>query len=126
MRFKIELRGDHLAASMQGRETGAEMREFLVAVHAACGRHGCPKILMTIAVSHPVFRPEDYGVSSYTNELVTEKCQIALVGDTHELNSAHEYIELCARQENMNLRAFRDETAALRWLRGSPETPRLP
>src|SRR2546422_5464892 len=98
MKFGIELRGDHLLASLQGRETGEQMREFLVAVHAACGQHRCPRILMSIRASRPVFKPEDYGLESYVNELVTPKCQIALVGDTHELHAAHEYIELCARQ----------------------------
>jgi hypothetical protein len=121
MRFSIEPRGDHLAATMHGRETGEEMREFLVAVHAACGEPRCPRILMSIRASRPVFKPEDYGLASYVNELVTPKCQIALVGDTHELNAAHEYIELCARQQKMNVRAFRDELAALRWLRGAAE-----
>ena len=52
---------------------------------------------------------------------MTPKCQVALVGDTPELNAAHEYIEMCARQQNMNVRAFVDEAAALRWLRGAPE-----
>lgn len=120
MRFGIEPRGDHLYASLRGRETGEEMREFLVAVHAACGEHKCPRILMSIRASRPVFKPEDYGISTYVNELVTDKCQIALVGDTRELNAAHEYIEVCARQQNMNVRAFADEAAALRWLRGAP------
>jgi hypothetical protein len=121
MRFSIEPRGDHLLASLQGRETGEQMREFLVAVHAACGEHRLPRILMSIRASRPVFKAEDYGLASYVNDLVTPKCQIALVGDTHELNTAHEYIELCARQQKMNVRAFRDEPAALRWLRGAPE-----
>ena len=121
MRFTIELRGDHLAATLHGRETGAEMREFLIAVHAACGQHRCPRILMSIRASRPVFKPEDYGIATYVNELVTPKCQVALVGDTPEFNAAHEYIEMCARQQNMNVRAFVDEAAALRWLRGAPE-----
>ena len=121
MRFTIELRGDHLAATLHGRETGAEMREFLIAVHAACGQHRCPRILMSIRASRPVFKPEDYGIATYVKDLVTPKCQVALVGDTSELNAAHEYIEVCARQQNMNVRAFGDEAAALRWLRGAPE-----
>ena len=121
MRFAIEPRGDHLVAAMQGRQTGEEMREFLIAVHAACGQYRCPRILMSIRASRPVFKPEDYGLSSYVNELVTDKCQVALVGDTPELHAAHEYIEVCARQQKMNVRAFRDETAALRWLRNAPE-----
>jgi hypothetical protein len=121
MRYSIELRGDHLLASLQGRETGEQMREFLVAVHAACGQHRCPRILMSIRASRPVFKPEEYGLASYVRDLVTDKCQIALVGDTRELNTAHEYIEVCARQQSMKVRAFRDELAALRWLRGAPE-----
>jgi hypothetical protein len=121
MRFKIEPRGDHLLASLQGRETGGETREFLMAVHAACREHRCPKILMSIRASRPMFKPEDYGIATYVKDLVTPKCQVALVGDTPELNAAHEYLEMCARQQNMNVRAFGDEAAALRWLRGAPE-----
>jgi hypothetical protein len=121
MRYRIELRGDHLLASLQHRETSEQMREFLIAVHAACGQHRCPRILMSISASRPVFKPEEYGLASYVRELVTDRCQVALVGDTRELNAAHEYIEVCARQQNMKLRAFRDEAAALRWLRGAPE-----
>jgi hypothetical protein len=121
MRFVIEPRGDHLYAALQGRQTGDEMHEFLVAVHAACGAHKCPKILMSIRASRPVFKPEDYGISTYVNELVTPRCQVALVGDTRELNAAHEYIEVCARQQNMNVRAFGDEAAAIRWLRDSAQ-----
>jgi hypothetical protein len=121
VKFGIELRGDHLLASLHGRETSEQMREFLIAVHAACGQYRCPRILMSIRASRPVFKPEQYGLAGYVRELVTDKCQVALVGDTRELNAAHEYIEVCARQQNMKLRAFRDEAAALRWLRGAPE-----
>ena len=121
MRFQIDLRGDHLLASLQGRETAEQMREFLIAVHAACGQHRCPRILMSIRASRPVFKPEEYGLASYVKDLVTDKCQVALVGDTRELNTAHEYIEVCARQQRMKVRAFHDEAAALRWLRGAPE-----
>ena len=77
-RQAIEPRGDHLLANLQGRETGDEMREFLIAVHAACQRHGCPKILMSVRASRPVFKPEEYGISTYVNELITERCQVAL------------------------------------------------
>ena len=121
MNYAIEHRGDHIFAKLKGRETGNEMREFLVAVHAACGTYQCPRILMSIRRSRPVFKPEDYGISTYVDELVTDKCRIALVGDSPELNAAHEYIEVCARQQGMNVRAFGDEAAGLRWLRGAPE-----
>jgi hypothetical protein len=42
-----------------------------------------------------------------------------MVGDTEELHTAHGYIEMVARQQGINARAFRDEAAALRWMRGS-------
>ena len=69
---------------------------------------------MVIRRSRPAFKPEDYGLTSYVSELVTSACQVALVGDTDELPPVS--IEMAARQEHINARAFRDEAAALRWL----------
>lgn len=129
MKYWTEARGDHLYAALAGRETGDEMREFLLAVQAACRAAACPRILLSVRASRPVFKPEDYGLSGqtrgYVNELVTPACRVALLGDTSELNAAHEYIELRARQQNINVRAFRDEAAALRWLRSSGTEPEL-
>lgn len=119
MKYSIDARPGYLYASLAGRETADEMREFLHAVHAACGEHQSPKILMAIRQSRPVFKPEDYGLMTYANTLVTPACQVALVGDTEELHAAHEYIEMVARQQNINARAFRSESAALGWLRGA-------
>src|SRR5688572_26821849 len=107
MKYSIDARPGYLYASLAGRETAEQMREFLLAVHAACGEHQSPKILMAIRQSRPVFKPEDYGLSSYAATLVTPACQVALVGDTEELHAAHEYIEMVARQQNINARAFR-------------------
>jgi hypothetical protein len=119
MRFSIEPRDGYLHAALFGRDTADEMRDFLLAVHAACQEHGTPKILISVRQSRAVFKPEDYGLSGYVNELVTPACQIALVGDTNEVNSANEYIEMVARQQAVNVRAFRDEAAALRWMKGA-------
>jgi hypothetical protein len=119
MKYSIDARPGYLYASLAGRETAEEMREFLHAVHAACGEHQLPKILMAIRQSRPVFKPDDYGLAGYANTLVTPACQVALVGDTEELHAAHEYIEMVARQQNINARAFRSESAAIGWLRGA-------
>jgi hypothetical protein len=119
MRFSIEPREGYLHASLYGRDTAEQMREFLLAVHAASKQHDLPKILMSVRQSRAVFKPEDYGLNGYVNELVTPACQIALVGDTDEVNTANEYIEMVARQQGVNVRAFRDETAALRWMNGA-------
>src|SRR6185436_14199193 len=111
MRFAIHRRPGYLLAEIAQRETGEEMREFLVAVSAACKEHGCPRILMRVVKSRPVFKAEEYGLSSYIHELATPACQVALVGDNAELNAAHEYIEIVARQQELNVRAFSDEAA---------------
>lgn len=124
MRYSIENREGYLLAALFGRDTAEEMREFLLAVHAACRKHDTPKILISVRRSRAVFKPEDYGLSGYANELVTPACQIALVGDTDEVNSANEYIELVARQQGINVRAFRDERAARRWLSGTARPAR--
>jgi hypothetical protein len=123
MNFSIEAREGYLRAVLQGRDTADEMRDFLLAVHAASKKHDLPKIVMSVRQSRAIFKPEDYGLDGnmrgYVNELVTPACQIALVGDTRELHTAHEYIEMVARQQGVNVRAFRDEAAALSWMRGA-------
>jgi len=125
MRYSIEPRSGYLACTVVGRETGDDMREFLHAVQAACRQHACPKILMSVRGSRAIFKPDDYGLSSYVHELVSPVCQIALLGDSSELQVAHEYIELVARQRSINARAFRDEAAALAWLLDAPFDPAL-
>ena len=116
MKYSIEAREGHLHAALYERDTADEMREFQLAVHAACQQHAQPKILISVRRSRAMFKPEDYGLNSYVTELVTPACQVALVGDTGDLNAANEYIELVARQQGINVRAFRDERSALRWL----------
>jgi len=116
LNFQIRLAGSYLAAEIFGRETSYDMREFLLAVKAACLEHACPRVLISIRASRPMFKAEDYGLKGYVNDLVTPSCRIALVGDTSELNFAHEYIELVARQQQVNVRSFREHASALRWL----------
>jgi hypothetical protein len=131
VKFFIRKQSSHVYAEMHGRETGSDMKEFLLAVKAACQEHGCPKILLCVRDSRAMFKAEDYGLAGqmgqtggqasgpargYVSELVTPACRIALVGDTSELNYAHEYIELVARQQQVNVKSFRDSASAARWL----------
>lgn len=119
MRFTIEPRKGYLRAALWERETAEQMREFLLAVSAACREHQCSKVVMLVRRSRPAFKPEDYGLTTYVTGLVTSACQVALVGDTEELHTAHQYLEMSARQHGINARAFRDEAAALRWMSGA-------
>jgi hypothetical protein len=120
MNFSIRKQGDLVFAELQGRETSYDMREFLMAVKLACQQHGCPRILITVRDSRAMFKAEDYGLTAqtagYVKDLVTPACRIALVGDTSELNFAHEYIELVARQQDVNVKSFKDPGSAARWL----------
>jgi hypothetical protein len=128
MKYTIEARDGYLHAVVHGRDTAEQMREFLLAVHAACQEHALSRILISVRQSRAVFKPEEYGLagdlSGYAERLVTPQCQIAVVGDTHEVNSANEYIEMVARQRGVNLRAFRDERAARRWLTSESDAGR--
>jgi hypothetical protein len=47
-------------------------------------------------------------------------CRIALLGDSSELHHAHEYVELVARQQHLNVKAFR---AAAEWLEAVSDIP---
>jgi hypothetical protein len=120
MKYWIEKRGAHLLAELSGRDNPRDMREFLEAVKAACLEHACPRILMSIRTSNTMFKAEDYGLEGngpgYLAGIITPSCRIALVGDNSELQHAHDYIQLVARQQQINVRAFRDAASAARWL----------
>jgi len=120
MRYRIQERENYLFAELTGRETSYDMKEFLLAVKQACQKHACPRILLSIRDSQPMFKAEDYGLSGYVNDIVTPSCRIALVGDSTDLHFAHEYIELVARQQSVNLRSFRATAPAIQWL-GEPD-----
>jgi hypothetical protein len=118
MHYRIEPRENHLRAVLYGRHTPEQTREFLLAVHAACRQHPQPKILIVVKQSRAHFKPEDYGLNGYAKKLLRAPCQVALVGDTQEVNAANEYIAMVARQQGLDIRAFQGERAALRWLNG--------
>ncbi len=123
MKYSIQKKNSYVLAELSGRENARDMREFLHAVKAACLEQGCPRILLSIRNSNTMFKAEDYGldgsIKGYLAEIITPSCRIALLGDNSELNHAHEYIQLVARQQQINARAFRDMASAARWLESS-------
>jgi hypothetical protein len=127
MKFRVEPRGGHLLAELQGRETAAHMHKFVLAVRLACREHRCMRILVSVRASRPMFKAEDYGLSGavrgYVNDIISPSCRVALVGDSSEMHHAHEYVELVARQQHLNVKAFRDAAAAAQWLEAAPDIP---
>lgn len=118
MRTKVVVENDHLRAEVHGRETAEQTTQFLREAAGAALKHERRRLLIVVRESRALFKVEDYSLSEYFKAM-TERpgYRIALVGDSSESYAAHGYIELLARQRGLAVRAFRDEAAALAWLR---------
>ena len=117
MHYGIRREGAVLVCELYGRQSGAETQEFIAAVAAESRRAGCKRILVSVRASRPIFRVEQYGISEHLRRAAANPgYRIALIADSEDLRASHEYIELLARQQNVAVRSFRDELAALEWL----------
>ena len=118
MRSKIVPESDYLRAEVIGRETADETAQFLKEASGAALKHKLTRILVVVRESRAIFKVEDYSLSDYLNAMVERPgYRIALVGDSSESHASHGYIEVLARQRGLAVRAFRQEDAALTWLR---------
>ena len=117
MWYKLTAETGYLKAELYGRETAEETREFLRAVEAEFTQHRYAQVLISVHSSNAVFAVGKYGLASYLERLAGVPLKVALLADSDEVRIAHEYVESLAVQRGVNLRAFRDETTALRWLR---------
>ena len=116
MGYRITLDRGILRAELFGRETVEQTKAFFKAVVSASRETGCPCVLVSVRSSKPIFQLERHGLIEYFRELaVTSSRRVALLGDTRDLRLSHDYIELIARQQGLNVRSFPDETAAYRW-----------
>lgn len=123
MQLRIVRETAYLRAELRGRETPEQMREALAAILAECRRCGVPRVLLSTRASRPLFKVEEFGLSSFLEEL-DAACRLALVGENQELRAADEYVATMAQQRGVSVRAFRSEAAAARWLQGGPELGR--
>src|SRR5262245_10778568 len=117
MHYEITPEAKYLRATLFGRETVEEMREFIRVLVEANLEYRRAAILMDIRASRPIFHSEPNGFLEYFRELIAgSSWHIALLGDSAELRLSHEYLALLARQRGMTMWSFRDEAAALKWL----------
>jgi len=117
MKYQITVEPGYLRADLFFRRTAGETREFLNAVAAEGLKHQCWRILISVHASRPIFTVEKYGLSSFL-ELATRYAEkIALHADAIEIHLAHDYAALLARARGINMRTFRDQTAAIAWLK---------
>jgi hypothetical protein len=117
MRYRFTLREDCLRAELVGRESVAETVDFIRALVAEAEKARCARVMVSVRRSRPIFTVEKYSISAYLRQLAAvPEARVALVGDSSEVHAAHEYIEVLAKQQNANVRAFRDEARAREWL----------
>jgi hypothetical protein len=123
MAFSITAESGYLRAELRGRRTVEETQAFLRAVVRENAKHRKPCVLLVVRLSQPVFQVAAHGFIEHIEEISGKPgCRIAVVGDTRDLQISHEYIELLARQRDLNVRSFREETAALQWLNDQRKT----
>jgi len=116
--YKITIERDHMRAELFDRETMEETRAFLQIVASSAQKHGRSSILMSVRSSNPIFTVERSGFLAYFKKLAENpEHRIALLGDSEELGISHQYVELIGRQHGVNVQSFRDEAAALQWIR---------
>jgi hypothetical protein len=118
MYYDIKFEHGVLKATLFGRETGEETQEFIAAIAAQALALRATRVLVWVRASRPIFRVERYGLSEHFKRAAANPAgyRIALLADTDELRSSHEYIETLARQQGVAVRSFRAEAAALDWL----------
>jgi hypothetical protein len=120
---RISVGPGFLRGELFNRQTVEDTKRFLEEFLAAALEHGIPFVLIRVRNSVPIFTLERYGFSEYLDLAFKSKYRIALVGDTIELRIAHQYIATLARMRGVKLRAFPEETSAIRWLTAGETSP---
>jgi hypothetical protein len=121
MHYIIDQGTGCVRAELFGRETAAETQDFIRALTGEVQKNGCTAVLVTVRNSRPIFKLDPHEAAGQLRRLAASPgYRVALLADTEELRTSHEYIEVLARQQGANVRAFRDEPSALLWLGLSP------
>ena len=123
MHFTIEKGQGVLRAELFGRSSAQELPQFVGALNDSVRSTGMKRVLVWVRNSRPIFKVDQAGLPEQFRLLAGDpEYRVALLADSEELRSSHEYIEMLARQQGAALRAFRDEGAALAWLLGDAQS----
>jgi len=123
MRYRITAESNYLKAELFNRRTAEETRDFLDALAAEGVKRQLRVALISVHASVPIFSLERFGYSAFLNLAEKISDRIALMADTPELRIAQEYAAMIARWRGINVRTFRNEAAAIEWLRGGRPLP---
>ena len=116
MHYTFKQRQDHLRAELFGRQTVEETLKFVDALVAEARANSASRFLVWVRNSRPIFKVDQYRISDSFKQLAGRNLRVALLADSEEVRASHQYIEVLARQQGAELRAFRDEPGALHWL----------
>lgn len=115
-RIRYEKEG-YVRAELFDRRTAQETRDFLESIIATAAENDCPRVLISVKASAPLFQVEQYGLSQYFRTLGGNRSyRVALVSDSDETYASHQYIEFLARQRDARVKSFRGDAPALEWL----------
>lgn len=118
MHYKIELAQDYLRAELFERKTPEDTQQFIQALMAKTLEAGYTRVLVCVRQSRPIFKLQSYGIVEFFKRVACNPAnRVALLSDTEEMRSSQQYIEMLGREQGAKVRAFRDEPAALQWLR---------
>jgi hypothetical protein len=121
MHYKIELAQDYLRAELFERKTPEDTQQFIQALMAKALEAGCTRMLVCVRHSRPIFKLQSYGIVEFFRRVAANPAnRVALLSDSEEMRSSQQYIEMLGREQGAKARAFRDEPAALLWLRSEP------
>ena len=117
MDFSIALREGYLRVDVHGRETPEETKRYLAALAAESARTGCRSVMIWLRSSRPIFRVAQYDIAEFFRQaLAVPDAKVALLSDSQEIRASQQYVEVLAKQQGVNVRAFADEIQAVEWL----------
>ena len=117
MQFTIEPKADLLHAKVWGRDTTQPPFHICEAIMTEARRLGLVRILVELNQKVPLTGTGQFMLVERLPSLgFTPQHRIALVHHTHGFFEANDMIDIVAENRGLNVRNFRDVTAALAWL----------
>ena len=117
VKYTISDKGEYLRADLFERQSAEETAAFLKAIGVERRKHQRKGVLICVHAPRAFFHVEKWQASSFLETLAgLGDVRVALVARHFEVRLLHEYLEVLARLKGAPLRAFGEESAALRWL----------
>lgn len=124
VQFVVRQVDDYIRGDLYNRQTAAETRQFLQAVAEEASTKGCDRVLLAAHASRAIFKVEDFGLSEFFDIVASRPGhRVALTADNFEGRAAQKYMEVLATIRKLNVRAFRSETDAVKWLQAGSDAP---